>query len=332
MRLPPKSSNVGRDQPKTGSQHFAERLSAGSLTSITAEIPIDRTAAPPDGSPCIQLPPCPSTCDYRWLRPPAQIETTAKQFHDLIPDEVVAALPEAERLAILTPQGDKRARLFLDTATGPVSTVEPGHEDLARVRCRSTLAWILYLLGPRRGCACYAALVSAVPTDELIGVCVHAQASEQTARQTEEARVTAERRLAASAGLSAYFKAVFEQRRRPPVGDLFAAFDIDHSQSDGTGLPALPHSTEPVSPPQKALSMTNPFHTHSLATTPAEVESEPATQALESDDQGPSDEDRLRDREDDDKAAQIAHDYGAVFAEGSYRDLPQWALHELSCS
>ena len=41
---------------------------------------------------------------------------------------------------------------------------------------------------------------------------------------------------------------------------------------------------------------------------------------------------RCRDREDDDKAAQIAHAYGAVFAEVLYCDLPEWALQELSCS
>ena len=252
MCLLPKLSNVGHGQPEINVQHFATCLSEGSQASITTEILIDRSAAPPDGSPCIKLPPCPSICDYRALRPFAQIETRPKSFHDLIPDEVLASLTEADRLAILAPQFEQRARLFLDTATGPVSTVEPGHEDLARVWCRSTLAWILYLLGPRKGCACYAALVSAVPTDELIGVCVHAQASESTALQTEEARVSAKRRLAASAGRSAYFRTLFEQRRRPPAGDLFADFDINPSQNHGTGQPPLPHSRESVSPTQKA--------------------------------------------------------------------------------
>lgn len=78
--------------------------------------------------------------------------------------------------------------------------------------------------------------------------------------------------------------------------------------------------------------MTNPFHDNPLATIPADVEWPPVTRTLEGDDLGGNDEEHCRNREDDDKAAQIAHAYGAVFAEVLYCDLPEWALQELSCS
>lgn len=253
MRIPPSSSSrTDRERSEAASQPFADCSANETLKSATTVISIDRSLAPPDGPVLVQLPACPSECAHRALLPAAQIETTPETFHDLVPDEVLAALNPAERLAILTLRRDMRARRHIDVATGPVSTVEPGFEDLARIRCSSSLADILYLYGPREGCACYAALVSAVPTDEATGIFLHAQAGGQTAQQVEDARVATERGQAESASRSAYFRTLFEQRRRPPVGDLFAAFEINLSGNGSHDLPVLPRETQSRSFLQKA--------------------------------------------------------------------------------
>lgn len=331
MRIRPSSSSrTDRERPKAASQPFADCIAKETLKSATTAISIDRSLAPPGGPARVQLPACRADCAHRALRPAAQLETTPETFHDLVPDEVISALPEAERLAILAPRLEQRARRHIDVALGAVSIIDPGFEDLSRVRCSSSLAWILYLLGPREGCACYAALVSAVPTDEPTGLFVHAKAAGQTAQQTEEAGVAAERHQEASAGRSAYFRTLFEQRRRPPVGDLFAAFDITLSDDRPDDLPILPRDTQPSSPPPKGPPMINPFQDGSVAIDLTDAGGASDVPALKSDDHGRSDEDRRSDREDDDKAAQIARSYGAVFAEVSYRDLPAWALQELS--
>lgn len=69
--------------------------------------------------------------------------------------------------------------------------------------------------------------------------------------------------------------------------------------------------------------MNNPFHDGSVTKDLTAAHSAP-------DELGRSEEEVRSDREDDDKAAEITHSYGATFAEVAYRDLPAWALEELS--
>lgn len=224
-----------RSSPSNRSEHahgavaatqFADGIAARSLEMNPSKVLIDRSLAPPDGPTYVQLPACSPSCRHRADRPRAMTEATLQTFHELIPDEVLATLTPDERLALFAPQTEQRARRHVDVAMGPAVMVEPGLEDLARVRCPSALASILYALAPRAGCSCYAALVSAVPTDEPIGLLVHARAGARTARQAEDARIDLDRRREAAAGRSDYFRRLFEQRRRPLAGDLFSAFEI----------------------------------------------------------------------------------------------------------
>ena len=126
---------------------------------------------------------------------------------------------------------------------GAARVVDPGVEDVARVASADQRADIMLALGwLAASCVCLRALISSLPDDTPTGLYVRAGATPPTPGQLADAKRARERRRDKSACWSAYLKAKALERRRPPIGDLFAGFDFEAWDGLNRRQPSSPAS------------------------------------------------------------------------------------------
>lgn len=205
---------------------FANKLARATHLSPSA-LPheIDRSLAPLDCEPVVQLPQtCPASCQRHSNRAAAQVEEVAMSFADLLSPETLKCMAEVGD-ALMVVQ-EPRARRGIDRALQAVVVVEPGLQDLARVQDPYELAGILATSEPRHECACYDALLSALPDDSAWTLVAQDRARPLTPEQITAAETDAERRKVRSAEWSAHIRRLQAERRASDGGDLFAAFGV----------------------------------------------------------------------------------------------------------
>lgn len=215
------------DSTVCGAHGVADGLATSSLDwAMPSRAVIDRSLAPPQAPFAVTMPPCEKTaCKARRQAVVAESDQ-ADVFTDLIAPACWSAMTEEDR-SCLRVQAMPTARLAIDqVSAGLARTVEPGFEDVARVWSPNQRAEVMLALGWLTGtCGCLRALMNSLPDDSLQGVYVRAGSMPQTPDQRAEIEYAKQRQRQRSRAWSAHLKAKAEARRRPPVGDLFGAFD-----------------------------------------------------------------------------------------------------------
>ena len=223
-------------------QRITDQLAA-SLAGVSQRVVCDRSIAPPSAPFAVALPPCGAgTCGSR--RAAAATETDHPgAFTDLIAPACWSALSAYDRERLSIPAVPVARRAIDRLYEGAARVVDPGVEDVARVASADQRADIMLALGwLAASCVCLRALISSLPDDTPTGLYVRAGATPPTPGQLADDKRARERRRDKSACWSAYLKAKALERRRPPIGDLFAGFDFEAWDGLNRRQPSSPAS------------------------------------------------------------------------------------------
>ncbi|RYG19832.1 MAG: hypothetical protein EON96_02205 [Caulobacteraceae bacterium] len=208
-----------------GAQHIAEGLAISSLNwAMPSPAVINQSLAPPGGPFAVVLACDVPDCDAR--RQAAVTEGGRVDATDVIAPECWSKLSDEDRHC-LSVQAMPTARRVIDqVSSGLARSVEPGPEDVAQVASPELRADVMLALGWLVAtCGCLRALMNSLPDDSLPGIYVRAGAELQTPGQRTETEQAEQRRRQLSQDWSVHLKAKAAARRRPPIGDLFGAFD-----------------------------------------------------------------------------------------------------------
>lgn len=210
---------------------IADQLASSSLDCAPGpRVLIDRSASPPGATGNVSLPPCLScgSCRFAAHRPAAALtDIDPGVWFDLITPDSLATMPKAEREQLQGHASIPMARAGIDVVHGGLArTIQPGFEDVARVQCPYKRVDVMLNLGWLTGvCPCVRALIASLPDDAPQAVYVKAGSTPPTRRQLADRARDEKRQRQRSQAWSAHLRAKAEERRRPPIGDLFHEFN-----------------------------------------------------------------------------------------------------------
>lgn len=210
---------------------IADQLASASLDCARApRVFIDRSVSPPGAPGKVTLPAWVScgACVFAVQRPAVAIaDADPGSWFDLITPDSLAAMPQTERKQLQGLASTPMARAGIDVVHGGLArTIQPGFEDVARVQCPYKRVDVMLKLGWLTGvCPCVRALIASLPDDAPQAVYVKAGATPPTPRQLADRARDEKRQRQRSQAWSAHLRAKAEERRRPPIGDLFHEFN-----------------------------------------------------------------------------------------------------------
>lgn len=210
---------------------IADQLASASLDCArTPHVFIDRSASPPGAPGKVTLPAWVScgSCVLAVQRPAVAIaDADPVVWFDLIPPNCLATMPQTEREQLQGFASMPTARAGIDVVHGGIARIiQPGLEDVARIPCPYKRVDVMLALGWLEGtCPCIRALMASLPDDLPQAVYVKSGEIPPTRHQLADRARDEQRQRQRSQAWSAHLRAKAEERRRPPIGDLFHEFN-----------------------------------------------------------------------------------------------------------
>lgn len=237
------SSPSAAASPATIDSVIAELARTSGTVPGGQSIVVDRSVSPYGGPRHVSLPDC-CGCAHASSREPA-LPSSEDQivWQELIEDHCRARIIAERGPAALVVAGMPDARAFIDSVEGGLARmIQPGFADIAGIACPDLRADVMLALGwlqPK--CPCLKTLLQSLPSDTVQGLYASADVRCSHGASLDDLSRDEQRRQQKSADWSAFLLAKAEDRRRPPVGDLFDAFEVVVGDSD----PSAPTPVEP---------------------------------------------------------------------------------------